>query len=165
LNNWLKTWARRGGPAIAMLLPFPAFAQTVANAGTPDLSTIMQPIFALLGTVITGVLAIYVPKALAAFQAQIRLQLTDQQRATVLGAVRTAAGMIETTLDQGAMRVAHVDIANPAVRAEAVNAINAVPNAAASLNMNVDSMARMIVGAVDVSTHGVATVAIGGLPR
>lgn len=174
MNNWLNTWARNSaatsGLAIAILLPIPAFAQTVASAGTPDLSAIMQPIFAVIGTVIAGVLAIYAPKALAAFQAQIGLQLTDQQRATVLGAVRTAAGMIETTLDQGAMRGAHVDIANPAVRAEAVNAINAVPVAAAALNMTVDSIARMIVGAVDISTHGIATAvattaAIRGLPR
>jgi hypothetical protein len=143
--------------AIAVLSPVPAFAQSAASADALELAAIMQPIFAAIGTVIAAVLAIYVPKALAALQAQTRIQLTDQQRATVLGAVRTAAGMIETTLDQGAMRMAHVDIANPAVRAEAVNAINAGPLAAAALNMTVDGMARMIVGAVDTRTHGVAT--------
>ena len=114
----------------------------------------MQPIFAAIGTMIAGVLAVYVPKALAALEARTRIQLTDQQRATVLAAVRTAAGMIETTLDQGAMRTAQVDVANAAVRAEAANAINAVPLAAAALNVSVDGMARMIVGAVDTRTHG-----------
>ena len=135
--------------AIVVFLPLTGHAQTLASAVAPDLGVIMQPIFGAIGTVIAAILAIYVPKALAAFQAQTRIQLTDQQRATVLGAVRTAAGMIETTLDQGAMRVAHVNIANPAVRAEATNAINAVPVAAAALNVTVNGMARMIVGAID----------------
>ena len=151
--------------AIAILSPAPAFAQSVASAGILDVSAIVQPIFAVIGTVIAGLLAIYVPKILAVLQARIRIQLTDQQRATVLGAVQTAAGMIETALDQGAMRVAHVNIANPAVRAEAAAALNAVPVAAAALNMSVDGVARMIVGAIDTSSHGiapgVATVATG----
>ncbi len=147
LAPWLATLA-----VVAVLAPLPALAQAV---DTPDLATIMQPIFAAIGTAIAGVLAVYVPKALAALQARTKIQLTDQQRATVLGAVRTAAGMIETTLDQGAMRTAQVDVANAAVRAEAANAINAVPHAAAALNVNVDDMARMIVGAVDTRTHGV----------
>ena len=165
MNNWANTALGRTPAgfgaagcilAISILSSVPASAQSGASAGTPVLAMIMQPIFAAIGTVIATVLAVYVPKALAAFLAQTRIQLTDQQRATVLGAVRTAAGMIETNLDQGAIRMAHVDIANPAVRAEAVNAINAVPIASAALNMTVDGMARMIVGAVDTRTHGVA---------
>jgi len=56
--------------------------------------------------------------------------------------------------------LAHIDIANPAVRAEAANAINAVPNAAAALGMTVDGVARMIVGAVDTSVHGAPAVAV-----
>ena len=142
-----------GGLALAMIVPHPALAQTAAPVFAQNtasaLALVVQPLFAVIGTVIAGVLAIYVPRALAAFEARTRIVLTDQQRATVLGAVQTAAGMIETTLDQGAMLMAHVGIASPAVRAEAANAIKMVPVAAGALNMTVDGMARMIVGAVE----------------
>lgn len=136
-----------------------AAAQTVVSTATLDLTAIVQPILAVIGAVIASLLAIYVPKALAAFQARTKIQLTDQQRATVLGAVKTAAGIIETSLDQGLLRVAHIEVANPTVRAQAAAAINAVPIAAAALNLTVDGVARMIVGVVDTGEHGIATPA------
>lgn len=142
--------------AVIFIPPLPACAQAVTNTGTLDLSAIVQPLLAVIGTVISGLLAIYVPRGLAAFQARTGIQLTDQQRAVVLGAVGTAAGVVETKLDQGMMRASHVEIANPVVRAEAVAAINAVPVAAAALNLTVDGVARMIVGAVDTARHGAA---------
>jgi hypothetical protein len=142
----------------AVVIPhMPALAQGVPNATAVDLFAVAQPILAAAGAVIASLLAIYVPKGLALLQMRTNIQLTDQQRATVLGAVQTAAGIIETTLDQGAMRLAHVDISNPTVRAQAAATINAVPVAAAALNMTVDGVARMIVGAVDTKAHGVAT--------
>ena len=114
-----------------------------------DLTPIAQPILAIAGTVLTGLAAIYVPKAIAAFQARTGIELTDQQRATVIGAVNTAAGMLETKLDQGVIQVAHVNVGNAAVQAEAQAAINAVPQAMAALQMTPDSVARMIVGATN----------------
>jgi hypothetical protein len=167
LNKWLRTCFETTtlvvaafALGVAILSPVPAFAQSAVGVSAPDITAIVQPIFAVIGTVIAGLLAIYVPRAVATFEIRTRIQLTDQQRAMVLGAVRTAAGMIETALDQGAVRLGHVDVTNPAVRAEAVSAINAVPKAAAALNLTVDSMARMIVGAVDTKLHGVATVVV-----
>jgi hypothetical protein len=148
------------GLAGSVLLPLPAMAQSAGNASTLDLSVIFQPILAVAAAVIAGLLAIYVPRALAAFQARTKIQLTDQQRATVLGAVRTAAGMSETKLDQAAMWVSHVEVSNPTVRAEAAAAINAVPLAAAALNMTVDGVSRMIVGAVDTAAHPGAAAAM-----
>jgi hypothetical protein len=151
-----RTIRSAGGICLAVaILSNPANAQNVVNVGPLDFSAVVQPILAVIGTVIAGLLTVYVPKALAAFQARTKIQLTDQQRATVLGAVRTAAGVIETTLDQGALRLAHVNVTNATVRDEATAAINAVPVAAAALNMTVDGMARMIVGAVDTGAHGV----------
>jgi hypothetical protein len=129
-----------------------AFAQTTVVAPTPiDFTPIVQPILAAIGAVIASLLAIYVPKAIAAFQVRTEIELTDQQRATVLGAVQTAAGMVETKLDQGVMQVAHVNVANEQIRTEARAAMAAVPVATAALNMTVDGVARMIVGAVDTS--------------
>lgn len=121
---------------------------------TVDLTPITTPILTALGTVITGLLVIYVPKALDALQKLAGVQLTDQQRATILGAVQTAAGTIETKLDQGVLQVSHVTVNDPTVRDEAQKAINAVPVAAAALGMTVDGVSRMIVGAADTATHG-----------
>lgn len=141
----------------AVLLPVAAWAQAVAPASTSlDLSPIVQPILAVIGATITGLLAIYVPKGIAAFQARTGIQLTDQQRAVILGAVQTAAGNLETQLDQGAIKVAHINISNATVRSEAVAAISAVPTAMAALNMTTDGVARMIIGKVDTAAHGQA---------
>jgi hypothetical protein len=137
------------------ILPAAAWAQATTSPGV-DLSPIVQPILAVTGAVIAGLLALYVPKALAAFQTYTGIQLTDQQRAVILGAVQTAAGNLETQLDQGALKVAHINVSNATVRSEAVAAINAVPDAMAALNMTTDGVARMIVGAVDTAAHGQA---------
>jgi hypothetical protein len=120
-----------------------------------DLTPVVQPLLAVAGAVIATELAIYVPKAVAAFEARTGIQLTDQQRATVIGAVNTAAGTLETKLDQGVLSVAHINVGNASVQAEAQAAINAVPQAMAALQMTPDSVARMIVGKVDTGTHGI----------
>lgn len=125
-----------------------------------DLSPILTPLTQVAGIVLTGLIAIYVPKALAAFQARTGIQLTDQQRATVLGAVQTAAGTIETKLDQGVVKVAQIHVADAAVQTQAQAAINAVPDAMKALGMTPDSVARMIVGKVDTAAHGSETVPV-----
>ncbi len=142
--------------AVAFVLPVPSFAQSAAVPDAIDLAVIVQPILAVAGTVIASLLALYVPRLMEALEARTHIQLTDQQRATVLGAVRTAAGLIETRLDQGILPMARIEISNPTVRAEAAAAIAAVPIAAAALSMTVDGVARMIVGAVDTGAHGAA---------
>ena len=124
---------------------------------TVDINVIVQPVLAVIGAVIASLLAIYVPKILMVLQARIGLQLTDQQRATVLGAVQTAAGIVETKLDQKALAVSQVTISDPAMRAEAQQVITAVPTAAAALGMTVDNVSRMIVGAVDTGSRAVPT--------
>lgn len=116
-----------------------------------DLTPIVQPILAVIGAVITSLLAIYIPKALAAFQVRTGIILTDQQRATVTGAIHTAAGVLETDLDKGALHVSHINVDNPAVVEQAQAAIAAVPKAAAALGVTVDGAARMIIGAMDTT--------------
>ena len=73
----------------------------------------MQPIIATAGAVITGLLAYYVPKALAAFEARTGIVLSAQQKDTIRGAVKTAAGQIETLIDQEVMSVADVRLKTP----------------------------------------------------
>lgn len=125
-----------------------------------DLTPIVQPIIAVVGTVIAGFLAVYVPRAIAAFETRTGIMLTDQQRAIVAGAIKTAAGVIETDLDKGAMSISHVNVNSAAIQDQANAAIAAVPKAAAALGVTPDSVARMIVGAVNTSAHGVAPVQV-----
>ncbi len=101
-----------------------------------------------------GLTSIVIPWGIVAYQKRTGIVLTDQQRAQMLGAVQTAAGVLETKLDQGTLTTAHVTQANDAVRAEAQAAIAAVPNAAAALGMTEAGVARMIVGKVDTGAHG-----------
>lgn len=128
-----------------------------------DLTPVIQPVLDVAGIVITAELAIYVPKALAAFMARTSVALTDQQRSAVIGAVATAAGVLETKLDQGALQVAHIDVGSAAVQAEAQAAINAVPMAMAALQMTPAGVARMIVGAVNTKP-AVAAPVVAAVP-
>lgn len=118
-----------------------------------DLTPVLQPLLDIAGIVVSGLALVYVPRAIAAFQARTGIQLTQQQQATVLHAVQTGAGAIETKLDQGLMQVAHVNVGNADVQAEAQAAINAVPVAAAALGVTTQGIARMIVGAVDTGSR------------
>ena len=130
-----------------------------------DLTPILTPIIQIVGIVVGVLVTAYVPIAIAAFQKRTGIELTDQQRATVLGAVQTAAGTLETKLDQGIMSVSQVHVADAEVRDQAQKAINAVPDAMKALGMTPDSVARIIVGKVDTATHGPEAVAVAPLLR
>jgi hypothetical protein len=123
-----------------------------------SLTPIVQPIIATAGAVITGLLAYYVPKAIAAFEARTGIVLSAQQQDTIRGAVKTAAGQIETLIDQQTMRVLDVHTKNPTVIALANAALHAVPDAMNALGMTQDSVAKMIVGAVDTGSRVAAPV-------
>lgn len=118
-----------------------------------DLTTIIQAFEGVLATVITGLIITYVPKALAAFQAHTGVVLTENQRQTFLDAAKTAAGIIETRIDQGLMGIEHVNITNWAIANQAQAVINAVPRAAAALGMTQDATARILIGMVDTAAH------------
>jgi hypothetical protein len=124
-----------------------------------DITTIIQAIEGVLATVITGLIITYVPKALAAFQAHTGVVLTENQRQTFLGAAKTAAGILETRLDQGLMSIEHINITNNAVVAQAQAVINAVPQAAAALGMTQAATARILIGMVDTAAHPGSTAA------
>lgn len=121
--------------------------------GSVDLTTIIQAFEGVLATVITGLIITYVPKALAAFQAHTGVVLTENQRQTFLDATKTAAGILETRLDQGLMSIEHINITNAAVAAQAQAVINAVPRAAAALGMTQAATTRILIGMVDTAAH------------
>jgi hypothetical protein len=125
-----------------------------------NLQAVLQPLLETAGIVVSGFVATYLPRAIVAFEKHTNIQLTDQQRDVLLGAVQTAKGIIETKLDQGVMQVAHVTITNEAVLAEARAAIAAVPDAAAKLGVTEDGVARMIVGAVETGFHATVSAPV-----
>lgn len=116
-----------------------------------DLTPIVQPLLAALGMTMTGMFAVYVPRALDAFTARTGVIVDEHRRAAILGAVQTSAGNLETQMDQGILSVAHINVSNTAVLLEAQAAIKAVPVAAGALGMTPYGVARMIVGAVDTA--------------
>ena len=59
-----------------------------------DVQPLLTPVFTVVGLLIAGYIARAVPKALDLFEGTTAIKLTDQQRATILGAVKTAAGEI-----------------------------------------------------------------------
>lgn len=116
-----------------------------------DLDPIIQSIIAGIALLMTGLIGIYVPKAIAAFERRTGVQVTAQQQATVMGAATTAAGILQTQLDQGLIKLEHIAVDNPDVLAQAAAAVARVPVAAAALDKSVPSMAATIVGLVDTS--------------
>jgi len=118
-----------------------------------DLQSILQPILEVIGLTIAGIITAYLPKAIAAFEARTGVQLSAQQKDTIRGAVQTAAGEIETQIDQKVLSVANVKISDPAIQAKAQAAISAVPGAMSALGMTPASVAKMIVGATDTRSR------------
>ena len=61
--------------------------------------------------------------------------------------------MLETKIDQGVLSVAHINVSSDAVAAEARSVILALPPAAGALALNEQSIAKMIVAAVDTGSR------------
>ena len=127
-----------------------------------DFTPLVQPIAECFDLVIGAALTFLAHKAIAAFQRRTGIILTAQQVTTVQDFVKTSAGVIESKLDQGALQIEHVNISNPTIRAEAQSILIAAPIASAALGMTPDRVAKMIVGAVDTGSHGLATSATTG---
>jgi hypothetical protein len=114
-------------------------------------ASIMQTVVAGLGMVVTAMISVLVPRAIAAFETRTGIQLTAQQEAKVLQSAMTAKGILETKLDQRILTIDHIDPSNPAVLSEAAAAIARVPAAAAALGKTTSYMAETIVGMVDTA--------------
>ena len=114
-----------------------------------NIAPFLQPILSTLGLIIAGLIASYIPKAIAAFETYTSLKIDDHARAALVQAVQAAAGTVETRIDQKLMSVAQVHVANPAVRALAQEAIDNASAVSASVGVTSEAVARMIVGATD----------------
>jgi hypothetical protein len=117
------------------------------------LSVVIHPLVAVVGTIFTAMVAYYLPKFLAAFENRTGIELTEAQRQTVIGAVTTAAGVLETALDRGDLKTLDIAAAHPAVKTQAAQVLDAVPKAAAAFGLTVPDVARLIVSRVDTARH------------
>ena len=123
-----------------------------------DLAPIIQAITAGIAALIAALIAVYVPKAIAAFERRTGVQVTDQERAAVMGAVTTAAGLLQTKLDQGLIKISDITPASPEVQTAAQAALNRVPDSAANQGTTPSAAAAMIVARVDTSPKSLVAV-------
>ena len=91
------------------------------------------------------------------------LDAMGKAQQTVLGAAKTAAGIIQTKLDQGVLKISEIGVENPAIIAEAKAALARVPDAVALTDKSRASMAETVVGLVDTSAKAIATELMPGL--
>lgn len=120
-----------------------------------DFAPIIQAIIACIAAVLTGLVGIYVPKAIAAFESRTGVQLTDQQRSTIMDAAHTEVGIIKLKVDQNVLKLSDIKPDNPVIMAHAQAALSRVPQTAAAMNKTVPSMAETIVGMVgNIHTGG-----------
>jgi hypothetical protein len=140
-------------PAIAPLSGGSAVMVSASPLWKSILDGLVQSALAVVSMVLTGLIAVYVPRALNVFEAKTGVQLTEQQQATVLQAAQTARGILETKLDQGIVHIGQIAFTDPAVVEQANAAIARVPDAAARLGKSVHSLAEIIVGLVDTQSR------------
>lgn len=114
--------------------------------------SLIEAIATGLVAVITYLVAAYTPRVIAAFEQRTGLQLTDQQRDAVIHAAQTQAGIVETMIQQGAMKLADVKPDNPLMIAHAKQALARVPEAASAQGTTPAAMAAIIVGKADTAT-------------
>jgi hypothetical protein len=125
-------------------------------------SQLIQSFMALIGLVLTTLIGIYVPRAIAAFERKTGVIETDQQRAAIMSAVTTAAGLLQTRLDQKLIAVGDITPLNDAVTREADAALGRVPQSAQAQGVTPDAMRKMIVARVDTSARPVVVVPSAG---
>lgn len=120
--------------------------------------TLAQAVLGLASAVIATLFTVYGPKVIAIFEKKTNTEWTEQQRQIVLGAVKTAGGIVETAIDQGRMSVLDVHQAGDIVQMQAKTVLAKVPDAAATFNLKPDDVARMIVGSVNTGIRTAVTV-------
>ncbi len=114
-----------------------------------DWQPFFQALIGLCAAVITGLGAIYIPRAIAAYEAATGVQVTAQDRAAVYAAADTAANLLRAQVDRGLLDLAHATSPDsPAVIEHAKAAIERVADSAATQNTTPQAMQEIIAGRV-----------------
>ena len=118
---------------------------------TPLVNSVISGVAVIVGLAITAIAAVYVPRAIAAFEKATGVKVTDQERAAIYNSLDTAKGMLQTQLDQGRIKVSDITPSSTAVVEAAKAALARVPDSAAAQGTSVASAAAIIVAKVDTS--------------
>jgi len=108
----------------------------------------------LIKAVATLLTTVVVPWGILAYQRRTGVQVTDQERASVYAALTTAAGILQTQLDQGLIQISDINANNKSVMVEARAALARVPDSAAAQGVSPAAAAAIVVGRVDTSSKG-----------
>lgn len=125
-----------------------------------DWASIAQAIIGVAGAVIATLIGIFVPRAIAAFEKRTHIAVTEQERAAVLAAVTTAAGLLQSKLDVGLLRARDVTPTNSQVMMAANTALLAVPQAAAAQGTTIEAASAMIAARVDTTPRPTPVLAV-----
>lgn len=104
---------------------------------------------ALLGFI--GILGKNLPAILEMFSAWLKLQIDQHQQGRVEAAARTAAGIIQTKIDQGDMTIQDVRTENKGLQQVVSDALVPVKESAAAQKATVESVSRMVIGMTDTA--------------
>lgn len=121
---------------------------------TFDWAPVVQAVVEIAVALIGAFGMVLANKAIAAFEARTHVQLTEQQRAAVLGAVQTAAGMVKLELAKG-LPLAEIHLKNPTIQEIASLATAGVQDAITALGVTPEGVVKMIVGKVGNEQPGV----------
>jgi hypothetical protein len=113
-----------------------------------DWAPIVQTLVEVVATALGVVAMALANKAITVFETRTNVQLTEQQRATVLGAVQTAAGAVKLELAKGGMALTDVHAASPQINAITTEATKGVQESVAALGVTPEGLAKMVVGKV-----------------
>lgn len=114
-----------------------------------DWTPVILAIIAATGVVLNALIAVLVPYAVAAFQARTKIILDTRQIQSIHDAATTAAGLITTQLQQGAIRLTQVTPTSDLVVTAAKVALATVPDSAAAQKVTPQQMARLITARAD----------------
>lgn len=120
----------------------------------PTLQAVLDSVLTALGTALTALIILYVPKIVAAFETRAHVELTAQQIQSLQAAATTAASSLTAKLRVGLLHPEHaIDPTSEAVRAAALAALSRVPDSAMAQGVTVSGMAEVIAARVDPATE------------
>lgn len=114
-----------------------------------DWTPLLQAVGSLAGTVITIIVAVYLPRAVKAFEQISGVQLDASQQASVYAAADTATRLIVSMVEEGKVPLAQAtDPNHPVVAGQALHALQRVPESATAQNVSTLAMSQIIAGKV-----------------
>ena len=125
----------------------------------PIFAALVAALMTAVGLMVRAAIHLYVPRLLDLLEMHTKIQLTNQQREAIEGALQTAAGNIETKLQQGDLQLSQIKPTDPEMLAAARAALSRVPAATAAVGITPEVAATVIVGKADTAKALAAPVA------